>query len=362
MFIQIGHCATLALTLIALGCNDADKPTTTQYPVPQYCDRSNFLPIWIIEDDPAANRDDRTDVDRDRGIEKMLVIPVYGNYLHEGEIDKAAIAHPFLCHPGDEIEKRLRSFGQRDKLVELIVWARGYFPDGIGGNFIYIRALNGKMVIVKELQRCVGSEEAKINAAMKELLQGDFVVGEDPKWPPIQKTNDVITVDFHYDAAQVVRSVGYAGRFFRYGIQQHYHLLWGYDVGTKIVNRFTAEEKKMVADFATGDNSGKKAKAEGKLLDGTYTGDGWSLIFEHGKCYCTKPGTNDKERAETKYVVKDDKVYIAPIVPKGKTMTRNAWPVYTIKGDSLESSHVEDMDTGEVFYKDKAGKVVLKKQ
>jgi len=246
--------------------------------------------------------------------------------------------------------------------VELIVWARGYFPDGIGGNFIYIRALNGKMVIVKELQRCVGSEEAKINAAMKELLQGDFVVGEDPKWPPIQKTNDVITVDFHYDAAQVVRSVGYAGRFFRYGIQQHYHLLWGYDVGTKIVNRFTAEEKKMVADFATGDNSGKKAKAEGKLLDGTYTGDGWSLIFEHGKCYCTKPGTNDKERAETKYVVKDDKVYIAPIVPKGKTMTRNAWPVYTIKGDSLESSHVEDMDTGEVFYKDKAGKVVLKKQ
>jgi len=105
MFIQIGHCATLALTLIALGCNDADKPTTTQYPVPQYCDRSNFLPIWIIEDDPAANRDDRTDVDRDRGIEKMLVIPVYGNYLQEGEIDKTAFASPLLSHPGDDIEK-----------------------------------------------------------------------------------------------------------------------------------------------------------------------------------------------------------------------------------------------------------------
>ena len=84
----------------------------------------------------------------------------------------------------------------------------------------------------------------------------------------------------------------------------------------------------------------------------------WSLIFEHGKCYCTKPGNNDKERAETKHVVKDDRVYIAPIVPKGKRMTRNAWPVYTIKGDSLEFSHVEDMDTGEA-YKNKAGKAVL---
>ena len=61
-------------------------------------------------------------------------------------------------------------------------------------------------------------------------------------------------------------------------------------------------------------------------------------------------------------MVKNGKVYIAPIVPKGKQMTRNAWPVYTIKGDSLESSHVEDMDTGDVFYKDKTPKIVLKKQ
>lgn len=263
MFIQIGHCTTLALTLITLGCADVDKPTTTEYPVPQYCDHSNFLPIWIIEDDPNLLAGERKDLDRDRGIKKMLVIPVYGNYLQEGKIDKVAIAHPFLCHPGEDIERRLGSFGQRDKVVRLVVWPRGYFPDSIGGNFIYIHAVNGKMMIIKELQRCVGSEEAKINAAMKELLQGDFVVGAGPKWPPIQNTREVITVDFHYDAAQVVRATGYAGRFFQYGIQQHYHLLWGYDAGTQIVNRLTAEEKKMVADFAAGDDSAKNAHESG---------------------------------------------------------------------------------------------------
>ena len=35
--------------------------------------------------------------------------------------------------------------------MELIVWPRGYFPASIGGNFIYIHAVNGKMMIVKKL-------------------------------------------------------------------------------------------------------------------------------------------------------------------------------------------------------------------
>ena len=205
----VGRCAGLLLTLFAAGC--ADVPESD----PRYTDLSHLLPIWIIEDDASALLDDRKDLDRDRGIEKMVVIPVYRNYRREGGTDAIAIAQPFLYHPGEEIEERLRSFGQREQLAELIVWARGYFPDGIGGNFIWSPMVNGKRMIVKELQRCVGSEEAKINAAMKELLQGDFVVGEHPKWPPIQNTNEVITVDFHYDAAQVVRSEGYAGRFFQ---------------------------------------------------------------------------------------------------------------------------------------------------
>ena len=352
MFSEIGRCAGLLLTLCTLGC--ADVPESN----PEESDMSQLPPAWIIEDVPNVVYLARKDLDRDRGIEKMVVIPVYRNYRREGGTDRLAIAHPFLYRPGDEIEEKLKSFGQREQLVRLVVWARGYFPDGIAGNYMWSPLVNGKKMIVHQLQRCVGSEAAEINAAMKELLQrDDFVVGPHPKWPPIQKTDEVITVDFHYDAAQVVRSEGYAGRFFQHGMQVHYYLLWGYDAGTKIVNRFSAEDKKMVADFAAAGDSTKNAKSGGKLMDGTYAGEGLSLTFEHGKCYCVDPAS--KERAETKYVVKDGKVYIAPIVPEGKTMTRNAWPVYTIKGDSLEFSHVEDMDTGEVFYKDKTPKLVL---
>jgi len=352
MFLEIGRCAGLLLTLFAAGC--ADMPESDS----QHTDLSRLLPIWIIEDDPNVSRLGRKDLDRDRGIEKILVIPVYRNYRREGGTDRLAIAHPFLYHPGEKIEDRLHSLGQREGLARLIVWARGYFPDGIGGNFIWSPVVNGQRMIVKELQRCQGSEAAEINAAMRELLwESDFVVGASPKRPPIPNTEEAIRVDFHYDAAQVVRSVGYDSRFFRLGYTHATHLLWGYDTGTKIVNRFSAEEKKMAADFATGGDSAKNAKSGGKLLDGTYAGEGLSLTFEHGKCYCVDPAS--RERAETKYVVKDDRVYIAPIVPKGKTMTRNAWPVYRIRGDSLESSHVEDMDTGEVFYKDKTPKLVL---
>jgi hypothetical protein len=170
---------------------------------------------------------------------------------------------------------------------------------------------------------------------MKELLQAsEVVVGKSPPLPPRPNTEEVITADFHYDAAQVVRSVGYGSRFFRFGYTRHTHLLWGYDVGTRIVNRFSAEEKKMVANFATVGDSAKNAESRGIPLDGTYSCEEFSLTFEHGKCYCVD--TASKERAETEYLVKDGKVYIAPVVPRGKQMTRKAWPVYTIKGDSLE--------------------------
>lgn len=192
MFPGIARCAGLLLTLCTLGCDDVPESG------PEECDMSRLPPVWIIEDDPNLVYLERKDLDRDRGIEKMLVIPVYRNYRREGGTDRIAIAHPFLYHPGEKIEERLGSFGQRDKLARLIVWARGYFPDGIGGNYIWSPVVNGRKMIVKQLQRCVGSEAAGINAAMKELLQrDDFVVGADPKWPPIPKTNEVITVDFH---------------------------------------------------------------------------------------------------------------------------------------------------------------------
>ena len=357
MFTRNGPCEALFLACCALGCTEMPERD------PRYCDMSHLLPIWIVETDPEVVEYQRKDLDRDRGIEQMLVIPVYRNYRHARGTDRVAIAHPFLCRPGEEIEPRLRSFGQRERLARLIVWARGYFPGSIGGNFIWSPVVNGRRMIVKQLQRCVGSEDAEIRAAMKELLESDsFVVGRGPKSPPIPNTREVITVDFHYDAAVLVRAEGYFGRFYRDGIPEHTELLWAYDVGTKIVNRFTAEDKKMVAAFAAAEPE-KKGKSEARVLEGRYVGEGLErlcFVFKDGKCYCIDTATN--EQMETKYLIKGDKLYIAPIVSEGEKMIRNAWPVYTIKGDTLESSHVEDMDTGEVFYKDRLPRIILKKQ
>ncbi|MCR4414925.1 MAG: hypothetical protein NUV77_21105 [Thermoguttaceae bacterium] len=328
MFSEIARCTALLFTLFCVGCTEMPESD------PRYCDRSRFLPVWVIEVDPSVSEEERKDLDRDRGIEKMLVIPVYRNYRHAAGIDRIAIAHPFLYRPGEEIERKLDSFGQRDKLARLVLWVRGYFPNGLGGNFMWSPVVKGRRMIVKELQQCMGSEDAEISAAMKELL------------------------DFKYNAAEVVRSVGYDSRFFQYGYSARAHLLWACDEGTRIVNRLSAEDKKMVAAFAA-EEPAKKGKSEPKLLDGTYTCELMSLVFEHGKCFCIETTTN--QRAETKYLIKGDKLYIAPILPEGKKMIRNAWPVYTIKGDTLESSHVEDMDTGEIF-EDHLPKLILKKQ
>jgi hypothetical protein len=113
----------------------------------------------------------------------------------------------------------------------------------------------------------------------------------------------------------------------------------------------------LVIAFAACSKETKPAKSS---LSGTYKSKDFSLIFENGKCYCLDGSS--KERVETKYLIKNDKLYIAPIVPKGETMTRNVWVAYTIKSNALESSHVEDMDTGDVFYKDKTPKTVLVKE
>lgn len=354
MFPQVVQCAALLLALFAAGCTEMPESD------PRYCDMSDLPPVWIIEDERGVLEEERKDLDRDRGIEKVLVIPVYRNYRHAGGIDRIAIAHAFLYRPGDEIEAKLRSFGQRDKLAKLVLWAHGYFPSSIGGNFIWSPVVKGRKMIVKQLQRCVGSEDADIRAAMKELLEGDsFVVGGGPERPRIPETREVITVEYKYNAAELVRSIGYDSRFSHRGYSQHTYALWACEVGTKIANRLSPEEKKMAADFAAED-AARKSERKAHVLEGTYTCDVMSLVFEHGKCFCIDRATN--QRFETKYLLKGHKLYIAPIVPEGKKMIRNAWPVYTIKGDTLESSHVEDMDTGEIFYKDQQPKLILKKQ
>jgi hypothetical protein len=101
------------------------------------------------------------------------------------------------------------------------------------------------------------------------------------------------------------------------------------------------------------------AYAEPLGLSGFYKGDGFSMNFDGAQCSAISPAG---EVAETKCIRKGNLVYIAPIVPNGQRMIRNVWVAYTVVDDRLESSHVEDMDDGQVFYKDQRPKLVLKKQ
>ena len=46
----------------------------------------------------------------------MLVIPLYRYFQQDGTTEFLAIAHPFVYKQGEDIEKRLSSFEQRENL------------------------------------------------------------------------------------------------------------------------------------------------------------------------------------------------------------------------------------------------------
>ena len=101
------------------------------------------------------------------------------------------------------------------------------------------------------------------------------------------------------------------------------------------------------------------AHAEPLGLSGFYKGEGFSMKFDGERCFAMGA---PNEAAETQCVRRGDLLYIAPVVPKGQRMTRNVWVAYTVADDRLESSHLEDMDDGAVFYKDRRPKLILQKQ
>jgi hypothetical protein len=234
------------LGLCCGGCDSAAKqPVGYDFPA--------VPPIWIVEDDPKATIFDRKDLDRDRKIGKMLVIPVYMGYRHGDGTDRLAIAHPFVYTQGGEIEEQLSSFGQRESLRALTIWVPGYFPGSIGRIFPWVPVINGKRMIVLELQPCVGSEKRQLDAAMKALLEGDITIVEriSPKRPSPPYTDELGTTDEPYDASRVVHSNGYDGRFFYRGWPRNTHVLWAFDPETRVLNRLSAEDMKIVAAFAS---------------------------------------------------------------------------------------------------------------
>jgi hypothetical protein len=242
---NIVSCVMLVLGGCCVGCDIAAKqPTADEYPP--------VLPIWIVEDDPSTTIFDRKDLERDRKVGKMLVIPLYRFFQHDGATNFLAVAHPFVYEQGEDIEKHLSSFEQRKNLRRLIFWVPGYFPDGLGRISSWTPIINDKRMIVLELQRCMGSEDREVNSAMKSLLlDRDFVIGgvvglapAPPPYTPAKMSND------RYDAPQLVRSVKYAGRYYNHQAAENVHVLWAFNPGTRIVNRLSDEERKTVKAFA----------------------------------------------------------------------------------------------------------------
>jgi len=87
--------------------------------------------------------------------------------------------------------------------------------------------------------------------------------------------------------------------------------------------------------------------------------DHFSMLFEGGKCYgFSKAG----DKVQANCFMKGQVLYLQPIVDKGRKLVRNVWVAYQVFDDRLVYSHVEDLDNGQVLYKDSAEKAVLIKQ
>lgn len=245
--------AMILLQLCCAGCEQvAQQPASYDYP--------NVPPIWIVEDAPGTTIFERKDLDRDRKVGNILVIPVYRNYANEGLIDSLAIAHPFVYQPGEDIEEQLSSLGQRENLRRLVFWAPGYFPGGMGPTFPWVPIINGKRMVVLELPKCIGSEESKITSAMKSLLlNGDFAVGKTvflkPPPPPYAPAK---VSEESYDIPRLVRATVYAGRYYWGKSAMNTHALWAFASGAKIVNRLSDQEKKTVATFVADTENAKE--------------------------------------------------------------------------------------------------------
>jgi hypothetical protein len=65
---------------------------------------------------------------------------------------------------------------------------------------------------------------------------------------------------------------------------------------------------------------------------------------------------------ESTYFVKGNRLYVRPNRQESSIMIRRVAIVYIISGNQLIPSHLEDLDTGDVFEKETDPKVVLRKE
>jgi len=96
-------------------------------------------------------------------------------------------------------------------------------------------------------------------------------------------------------------------------------------------------------------------------VSGKYKDKNISMRFDGDKCFISGgPRGGELADAEAKCLRKGNLLYISN--PNRQRMTRNIWLVYTVVDDRLESSHLEDMDNGDIFYKKQQPEMIFQKQ
>jgi hypothetical protein len=240
-------CAMVFLGLFCAGCNEtAQQPDDYEYPTKD--------PLCLIEYDPARTiweRAKKGERFQPLPVGNVLLIPLYRNYRFNGGTDAFAIAHPFLYTQCEDIENRLVAFGQRDNLARLIIWAHGFFPTGVPHLASLSPKIDGRTTDLLELQRCIDDEDSKLAVAMKTLLlDADFTIEKMSvcKVGPLRSSPSTHD-DSPYNIPRLVRTQKYEGRWVKYEAIPGY-VLWGFTPGTRVVNRLSNKDKKMVAEFA----------------------------------------------------------------------------------------------------------------
>jgi hypothetical protein len=180
---------------------------------------------------------------------QILVIPVYKNYSQDGTL-YLSITHPFVYKQGDDIEKPLTAFGRREHLQKIVFWIPGYFPVSIPRSFRQSGDMDGKRVVVGQVQKCIGQEDGQLNSAMKALLEkASFPIQERAKYNYPAYSDKPILSKEPYDFSRLVQSEEYHSRYFKYGNVFMHYGLWGAKTGMMITNQFSADEKNIVAAF-----------------------------------------------------------------------------------------------------------------
>lgn len=96
-------------------------------------------------------------------------------------------------------------------------------------------------------------------------------------------------------------------------------------------------------------------------LSGVYSNTDTVFEFRGGR-FLQYDSSGKNLLHETTYSVKRGKVYILPTREQAQMTTRRIAVVFTVSGNELVFSHGEDIDTGDVFYKDMEPRIILTKK